>query len=88
MTLELLITGADFRGEADLLEVVEAPVDEVEEGSLDDFVKGSVDEAVEAPEDEVVAPVLLSSSLTSVARSATVQGVPQSTAQHLPVLVM
>jgi len=82
-----MITGAEFGGEADLLEVVEAPVDEVE-GSVDIFVEGSVDGAVEAPEDEVEAPVLLSSSLTSVARSSTVQGVPQSTAQHLPVLVM
>lgn len=87
MTIELLITDDELRGEAILLEVVEAPVDEVE-GSEDDFVKGSLDEAVEAPEEEVEAPVLLSSSLTSVARSATVQGVPQSTAQHLPVLVM
>ena len=87
MTIELLITDDELIGEAILLEVVEAPVDEVE-GSEDDFVKGSLDEAVEAPEDEVEAPVLLSSSLTSVARSATVQGVPQSTAQHLPVLVM
>ena len=34
-------------------------------------------------EDKEVAPEVL-----SVARSDTVQGVPQSTAQHLPVLVM